>query len=361
MNATIIEQFNSLIKQINAEYLNAEVEGDTKEMVRHRFRLQQTKKALNTIKKLDFEIGDSNDIKGFAGIGPGTLKRVKEILETGHLAELKSKYSSSKQKKIESIQELTKVIGIGDKFAKKLVVNHKIKSIDQLRKAIKNNTIEVNDKIKLGLKYYGVVKGNIPRDEIKDTEKMFRKEAHMVDPELEVVICGSYRRQKTTSGDIDMLIYHPEVQSMKDIVVGSVEGTAKKKSYLEIFVDRLIELGYLIDHMTDKNYRMKYMGFFQYKDYDVRRLDIRIVPYPSLPTAMLYYTGPFELNTYMRKEAIKRHMLLNEYGLYKVDKNEVKTPIKITSERDVFEKLGMDYLSPKEREKFSVGKTKKAE
>lgn len=359
MNANIIEQFDLLIKQMNAEYLNAEVEGDTKEMVRHRFRIQQTKKALSIIKKIDFKIEDADDLTGFQGIGPGTIKRIKEILETSHLSELKAKYSVKKQKKIDSIQELTKIIGVGDKLAKKLVVDHKIKSINDLKKAIKNKKIEVNDKIKLGLKYYGIVKGNIPREEIKDTEKMLRKEAHILDSDLNIIICGSYRRQKPTSNDIDMLIYHPKVLSMKDII--GVSKSKDKKSYLEMFVDKLTEMGYLTDHMTDKNYRMKYMGFFQYKNYEVRRLDIRLVPYPSLPTAMLYYTGPFELNTYMRKEAIKRHMLLNEYGLYKVDSNDIRTPIKITSEADVFDKLGLDYLTPKQREKFSAGKLKKVD
>jgi len=358
MNANIIEQFTLLVKQVNAEYLNAEVEGDAKEMIRHRYRLQQLKKALNIIKKLDFEIEDVSDVKGFQGIGPGTMRRIKEILETGHLAELKEKYGSRKQQKIDSIQELTKVIGIGDKFAKKLVIDHKIMSVPDLKKAIKNKKISVNDKVKLGLKYYGVVKGNIPRVEIKDTEKMLKREAAEIDSELGVVICGSYRRGKPTSNDIDMLIYHPNVMTMKDIYVPK---NTKKKSYLEMFVERLTELGYLVDHMTDKNYRMKYMGFFQYDSYEVRRLDIRLVPYPSLPCAMLYYTGPMELNTYMRKQAIKRHMLLNEYGLYKVGENEVRTAVKIRSEQEVFEKLGMDYLTPKQREQFSIGKVKKVD
>ena len=36
-----------------------------------------------------------------------------------------------------------------------------------------------------------------------------------VDPKIQVTICGSYRRQKATCGDIDMLITHPDYTSDK--------------------------------------------------------------------------------------------------------------------------------------------------
>jgi DNA polymerase/3'-5' exonuclease PolX len=107
--------------------------------------------------------------------------------------------------------------------------------------------------------------------------------------------------------------------------------------------------------MTDKNYNILYMGFCKYNNYPIRRIDIRYIPYDSLPTAMLYFTGPYELNTKMRASAKKRGMLLNEYGLFLFDKNknEVGAPIKINSEKDVFTILGMDYLIPSERESHS--------
>src|SRR5437870_3665726 len=113
MNAKIIEQFNMLVKQIEAEYLNAQVENDVKEMTMHKYRLQQIKRVLATLRKLDFEITNISDIKGIPGIGKGTTRRVEEILDTGRLSELKNKYTKEKQATIDSIQELEKVIGIG--------------------------------------------------------------------------------------------------------------------------------------------------------------------------------------------------------------------------------------------------------
>ncbi len=203
-----------------------------------------------------------------------------------------------------------------------------------------------------------MVKGNIPRKEITEVGKYLEKEAHKIDPELEIMICGSYRRGKATSGDIDVLMYHPDVITTKQIMNPK---KYKLDSYLEIFVDTLTDEGFLLDNMTDKNYNIKYMGFAKYKKSPVRRIDIRYIPYASLPTAMLYFTGPYELNTIMRSAAKKRGMILNEYGLYTIDEKtgETKAPVKINSEADVFEALGMDYLTPEERESFSTGKISK--
>lgn len=356
MNAKIIEQFNELVKQIQAEYLNAQMENDIKEINTHSFRLKQVKKILNILRKLDFKITTGDDLKGIPGIGAGTIKRVNEIIENGYLAELEQKYGSKKMSKIRSIQDLSKVIGIGEKGAQKLVTNFGIKSVEDLKKAIKKNKIQVNDKVILGLKYYGVVEGNIPRKEIADTEKYLKKKAKEIDSKLEIIICGSYRRGKSTSGDIDVLMYHPDAKTSKDIRNPKLHNL---KPYLEDYVDDLTESGFLLDHLTDKNYKMKYMGFSKYKSYPVRRIDIRFVPFKSLPAATLYFTGPYELNEEMRHQAKKRGMLLNEYGLYKINKNETRTRIDIESEKDIFEALGMKYLTPKERESFSTGKAKK--
>lgn len=356
MNSNIIAQFQLLIKQIVAEQLIAHVEQDSKEISKHNFRLQHIKKALSIIMNLDFDITNSSQLKDFAGIGSGTLKRIDEILDSGKLKELKTKYSKKKQDKINSIQELAQIIGVGDKIAKKLVTDFSVTSVKDLQNKIKNKQIIVNDKIKLGLKYYGVVKGEIPRNETHKIEVLLQTIATKIDSKLQVVVCGSYRRGRKYSNDIDVIIYHPLIKNLLQIDDPYIN---KVDAYLDLFVGKLTSRHKLLDHMTDKKYKRKYMGFFQYGlKYNVRRIDIRIVPIDSIHTAMLYNTGPFELNQYMRQEAIKRKMLLNEYGLYAKDDDEYH-PIPIKSEKDVFKKLNIDYMTPEQRDSFSLNKVKK--
>lgn len=356
MNRLIVENFSKLVKQAQAEYLNAQMENNVEEMENQKYRVQALKRVLGILASLNFEITDIDDVKGIPGIGKNTLKRIKEIMDTGTLKEIKGKYSKQKQSKIDSIQELEQIIGVGTASAKRMVVQYGIKSVDDLKKAIKNGKIKVNKKILLGLKYYGVVQGSIPRKEITTIDKYLLKEAHKIDKKLDIIICGSYRRGKKTSGDIDVLMFYPEVKTMKEILHPI---KYKLEPYLDIFVTNLTKEGFLLDDMTDKNFHIKYMGFCRYKNNPVRRIDIRYIPYNSLPTAILYFTGPYELNTAMRMAAKKRGMILNEYGLYYVDESGVRTPVNVKSEADVFEVLGMEYMTPEQREKFSSGKIKK--
>ena len=89
-----------------------------------------------------------------------------------------------------------------------------VKSISDLKKKIKSGKIEVNSKIKLGLKYHGFIKTNIPRKEIdtlfevlkKIIAKMNKKNKLNEKNEYLIEICGSYRREKLTSNDVDVLI-----------------------------------------------------------------------------------------------------------------------------------------------------------
>jgi len=352
LNENIIEQFNLLIRQIQAEYFHAQMLNDLEEAKKHSIRLRQMKNILHIIKSLSFEIKDANQLDSYAGIGKGTKKRITEILETGKLAELENKYDKAKQKNINSIQDLSKIIGIGDKLAQKLILKYHITNVEQLKKAISKGKIQVNDKILLGLKYYGVVKGNIPREEITVIEKFLKKTASQIDKNLVLTICGSFRRGKKTSGDIDVILFHPQLKTLKSV---KYPETVRGKNYLNLLVELLKEKNFILDDI-DKNYHVKYMGFSKYQKYPVRRLDITIVPYESRYTALLHSTGPHELNSKMRIEAKRRGLTLNQYGLYKVGEKKIRIPIH--SEKEVFEKLGMVYLPPKSREKFNIGKNK---
>jgi len=78
-----------------------------------------------------------------------------------------------------------------------------ITTIDQL----KENEGKLNDTQKIGLKYYEPLQKRIPRDEIKDFEKVFDKVFKEVAPEgSKYEIVGSYRREAKNSGDIDVII-----------------------------------------------------------------------------------------------------------------------------------------------------------
>lgn len=333
MNKIILSNLNKLIEHTKNRILLLEYENNKTEITKNKYRIKVFRYLKKVIENLNYNLQSSNDLKNIPNIGKKSLMRIDEIIKTGKLEELND--FDEINNKIKSIDELKKVIGIGPKIAFDIINKHGIKGINELKKSV--GKIKLNGKIILGLKYYGIVMRAIPREETKLIEKRLKQIAKSIG--LELVICGSYRRGKSVSNDIDVVIYNRN----------NFDNT-----YIIDFVKKLSDSGLLLDHITDKNYKTKYMGFMKYDDYPVRRIDIRLIHFDSLPTTLLANTGPSELNEYMRKIAKSKNMLLNEYGLFMLDSNHNKKPLNIKTEKDIFDKLNIPYLTPEERDTFST-------
>ena len=157
---------------------------------------------------------------------------------------------------------------------------------------------------------------------------------------LSMVICGSYRRKKPTSGDIDILLYHNRITS---------ESKLKESRFLTEFMDMLISNNFITDNLTSIDNPTKYMGFCKFKKFN-RRIDIRLISKKSLGSALLYFTGSGEFNKSMRSYALSKQYSINEYGIYKLDKNGEKAfRIQCGGEQDIFRILGLEYVEPKDR------------
>lgn len=349
-NNIIINEFKKLVEFTKNEIDLLKNEGKDKEAKNMGFKVRIFSNVISALKSYPDEITLENykELSNIQGIGKGSLDRIKEILEKGYLSELKD-FKDEKNEKKNAIEELEEIVGIGRAHALELY-EQGIKSIDELRKAIKNNKVQVNDKILLGLKYHGVYQINIPRKEIDEYYKLISRLIKKINKTLDLPenkkyifeICGSYRRGKMTSGDIDVLI--------------SKKGTKLEKTNGEKHLERMVKKlkgnmkhnnnkPLLVDDMTDKNIKTKYMGFSKLKDNPVRRIDIRFIPYSSYYYALLYFTGSGEFNKKMRNVAKKKGLKLSEYGLSDKDGNILKA----NSEREIFKYLDMEYLPPKLR------------
>jgi len=346
MNENIISEFERLIAFIQNDNDNTT---DMKIKNTNIFRLKQLSRILSILKKYPHKITPDNymELSEIDGVGKSSITRIKEILDNGSMSEL-GQFVDSKRDKKKILNELEEIVGIGRAHAIELY-DMGITSIKILKEKIKNKEIEVNDKILLGLKYYGKYKMDIPRSEMDLYYKFFEHFIKKINKTLGlddtnkyiVEICGSYRREKTSSNDIDVLISK----------IGTTN-LMKKKNHLERIVQKLknplknnMEQPLLVDSMTDKKIKTKYMGFSKLYDNYIRRIDIRFISYDSYYSAILYFTGSGELNRKMRQIAKKKGYKLSEYGLF--DSNNIMIPV--LSERDIFKKLDMEYLPPRLR------------
>lgn len=311
------------------------------------FRLKSYKNAYRIIKKFSTKIKSGNDLLHIHGIGKSIADKINSIIKDRKLKNIDCNDDDLKKsnKSAQIINELTQVVNVGSIKARELVEQYKVKSVKDLIKRHKKGEIELNDKILLGLKYYGKLQTNIPRKEMKLYEETILSN---ISDDYIAMICGSYRRKKSSSNDIDVLITHKNFRIKQKKPYPFTQSNekyyeVKRNRYgLSYIVKMLTESKLLLDTISLGKY--KYMGFFKLNKYPVRRIDIRFVPYDSFPTAMLYFTGSMELNQKMRKIAKANNMKLSEYGIYHNGKM-----INVKDEKDVFDILKIPYLPPFER------------
>ena len=335
-NSKLYLEFYKLIKMY--EYLYKQVT-DPKEKIMFKHKIISLRNSSKQIKNFKDEIKSSKDLEELPGIGKGTMARIDEFLKDKKLEEITnfcnqnncSEILSSNTKK-NIYEDLLTVFGIGDKLAKKLIETYKLTSVKELQKLVSSKKIQLPKSVITGLKYYGKVKNAIPRSEITQIREYIYDIFQKLDPNLVFDICGSFRRKRPTSNDIDLLVTSYEYKS----------------DNLKKIVEELTKQKFIIEQLSGEDSITKFMGLCKYNNSEIRRLDIRYVDIESFFPAYLYFTGSYEFNERMRGIAKRQNYKLNEYGLYKLDGNKERL-IKIYSEKDVFDILGMNYLEPWER------------
>jgi DNA polymerase (family X) len=134
----------------------------------------------------------------------------------------------------------------------------------------------------------------------------------------DITVAGSYRRQKETVGDIDILGISKYPGKAMDHFVNFDE------------VERVISKG-------ESRSSVKLRTGLQ--------VDLRIFNKQSYGAAMLYFTGSKAHNIALRKIGQEKNYKINEYGLYKGSKR-----IAGKTEKEIYENLGLGFIEPELRE-----------
>jgi DNA polymerase/3'-5' exonuclease PolX len=301
----IIEEFKSLITKLKNDI---SLMSDKKEINSINFKIRNYHKVIKSLESFtcenDTEITDSGIFKDLDGIGKGTLTRIDMIIKNGILDEGHVEISTKDKETTKRIDDLLSITGIGPVRAGEL--NNEGITLEMLLNDYMNHKEDGEFMKKLthhqiiGLKYYHQFIKRIPREVItkidKKIQKLLKKYMDIKgikDLDIDAIICGSYRRGCSSSGDIDLLVSGDEKFDLID------------------FVKFLTEDGMITDHLTEKG-TTKFMGVCE----DGYRLDIRFIPRESFGAALMYFTGSKEFNTMVRTEALKQGYTLEEYGLY---------------------------------------------
>jgi DNA polymerase beta len=311
---------------------NLKILADYERINKEPFKVKAYEKVINSIELFDKKIETLEDIKLLKGVGKKIEDKIIEFLNTGNIEEVVSVLNDPKYI---LGNKLKGIYGVGPAKITELMT--KIEDFDEL----KEHPELLNDKQKIGLKYYDDMNLRIPMAEGKQHFKIVGKILNTLYSGIEFEFVGSFRRKNKDMGDIDILIKNRKGLVLKDVI------------------KQLEDKSYIIEKLAQGN--NKFMGICRLSpELPARRIDILVADPSYYYFALLYFTGSYNFNIYMRKIALTKGLSLSEYGFKPVgegaagagvatNKNIIDTSDSINSEEDIFKYLGMVYVEPHRR------------
>ncbi len=291
------------------------------------FRVRAYERAAGAIgaAPVDLSTIDEKEIAALKGIGASTAKKISEYLSTGKIQMLEDLRAQVPP----GLVELIRVPGLGPKTAKILHDQLGVDSVEALRTAIE--TEQLRGLPGLGAKTEANLREAIARIGAKDTQRRPMADAIAIAEELcrrlaempqvvEVTYAGSLRRMRETIGDIDVLAaatdpapVHAALRD-SDLVTEILAAGEKKTSVL-----------------TRRGIQA----------------DLRVVEPETFGAALVYFTGSKAHNVRIRERAVRKGLLLSEYGLFE---RETEQRVASRTEADVYRALDLPFIPPPLRE-----------
>jgi DNA polymerase lambda len=185
------------------------------------YRTRNLRRFIDFIKRVPKKLTCLEDLKQVIdnnrqiGAGKKTLGKVEEIFLTGTCSALEVRINDET---LRSMIGFTKIWGIGAVKARTIAIDNNIRTVSELKERMFNEPInppkDVHGREFLGpderecLKYYDDLIERMPRSEAGQLVAKVNEAAIKVYGEGKAIVvgAGSYRREKETCGDVDVLI-----------------------------------------------------------------------------------------------------------------------------------------------------------
>ncbi|KAL7625582.1 hypothetical protein AAE478_004802 [Parahypoxylon ruwenzoriense] len=231
----------------------------------------------------------------------------------------------------------------------------------------------------IGVKYYDELQEKIPRREVEEIGGVILSHANKLHKGFQMVIVGGYRRGKTESGDVDVVLSHLDATATHDFVAHIVDSLEKDNfiTHTLIMSTKNSERGQTPVAWKGKTRKAgsgfdtldKALVVWQNPLWDKgtspknpnphRRVDIIISPWKTAGCAVIGWTGGATFERDLRRYCKHDKTL-------KFDSSGVRSrtdgswvdiesdadgpaPDMLTAEKRVFERLGLEWRPPEER------------
>lgn len=293
-----------------------------------RFRINTYRKVGRIIADLPTDVEAmlaTGELAKIPGIGKSSIAKIEEFVKTGKM----TAHQQLLTKIPPTLLELLTIPGMGPKGVKAVYEKLKVKSIDELKKAIESGRLAelpgFGDKkaegIARGIEFLKKSTGRIRLDQASDAADIVTAFLGELSGVEKIQPAGSLRRRAETIGDVDILV---AAKKGKKIIDAFTRAS---------FVQEILAAG-----------PTKGSAIIRTETVPIH-VDVRVVPKKSFGAAAQYFTGSKQHNVRLREIAVRAKLKLNEYGLFKKDKM-----LAGKTEQEIYQRLGLDFINPLLRE-----------
>src|SRR5437660_9512538 len=291
--------------------------------------------AARAINALDGDIEQlvrTGKLKGTPGLGSTIIKRVEELVNTGHLASYHELRASTPHIKL----QMLRIPGVGPKKINVIYDKLHINSIAELEQACREDKIahlpgfgkKTQDNIMQGLAFLAQHADRFLYPVAEEEAERIRSALAELPEIVRLQVAGSLRRRRETVKDIDM------VASVAD-----ESGDDARRGIMDFFTKQP-SIQAITGKGETKSSVILGSGI---------AMDLRVVKDSQFPSTLHHFTGSKEHHIALRRRALSMNMTINDYGLFKGKEPNLE-PVPCKTEADIYAALGMEYIEPELRE-----------
>ena len=298
------------------------------------FRVRSYRNAAEAIEAMPQQVADlisePKKLLAVPGIGKGMQTNLVTLFKDGRIeahAELLKKYRPS-------MLELLKIQGLGPKTIALIWSAYQVSDLEGVEKLAREGKIRelprMGEKHELKLlkaiEDYRRIGGRFLLDKAEELAEKLTEHLLAVPGIEKVTPAGSLRRGRETVGDLDILV--------------TGKGCIENESRQEL-IQHLLRFPGLMDVIAQGENKVSF------RHRSGMQVDVRLLAPESFGAAMQYFTGSKAHNVVLRQRALKMGFTLNEYSLSTL---EGAKPVAGKTEEEIYQKLGLDFISPELRE-----------
>jgi len=299
------------------------------------FEVRAYQNAARSITALDGDIEQlvrEGKLKGVPGLGSTIIKRIEEVIDTGHMALYDELVATTPAIKL----EMLRIQGVGPKKVNAIYDQLHVTSIAELEQACKEGKVaklpgfgkKTQDNILQGIAF-------LAQHADRFLYPVAEEEAARIEAVLETLpeivrlqVAGSLRRRRETVGDIDM------VTSVADSA-----GDDVRRKIMDVFTSQPS-----VKAITGKGETKSSVVLGSGMN-----MDLRVVGDDQFPYTLHHFTGSKQHHIALRRRALNMNMTINDYGLFLGKEPDLQL-VPCRNEADIYAALGMAYIEPELRE-----------